>query len=169
MESNEMSNFNVKKLQRTMMVNRIVQTILLGLLIFLAINFQSLFAQQGKPEQFFSSVVLAVLVQLLLIYPIYKLASRDVGIEIDSSVDGITQEQTAALRKKRLLGEMWKVCGIAFFLVFAVLVPDVKKAPGARLVLASTIFSFLLTCLMYFQCFNFAARKRVTSPTPEKK
>jgi hypothetical protein len=41
------------------------------------------------------------------------------------------------------------------------MVPDVKKAAGARLVLASTVFSFLLTCLMYFQCFNFAARKRM--------
>ncbi len=164
-----MSNVNFKKLQRTMMINRIVQTVLLALLIYLAVNFQSLFAQQGKPEQFFSSVVLAVLVQLLLIYPIYKLAWRDVGIEIDSSAIGVTPEQTAALRKKRLLGEMWKVCGIAFFLVFVVMVPDVKKAPGARLVLASTIFSFLLTCLMYFQCFNFACKKRVTSGDKDKK
>ncbi|MFZ4859342.1 MAG: hypothetical protein ACOYL3_23440 [Desulfuromonadaceae bacterium] len=157
-----MSDLNVKKLQRTMMVNRIVQTVLLALLIYLAINFQALFAQQGKPEQFFSSVVVAVVVQLLLIYPIYKLAWRDVSIEVDSGVAGLTPEQTAALRKKRLLGEMWKVCGIAFFLVFAVMIPDVKKAPGARLVLASTIFSFLLTCLMYYQCFNFACKKRVT-------
>ena len=157
-----MSNVNFKKLKRTMMLNRIVQTVLLALLFYLAISFQNLFVQQGKPEQFFSSIVVAVVVQLLLIYPIYKLAWRDVGIEIDSSVVGITPEQTAVLRKKRLLGEMWKVSGIAFFLVFAIMVPDVKKAPGARLVLASTIFSFLLTCLMYFQCFNFAAKKRVT-------
>jgi hypothetical protein len=158
-----MPSFNVKKLQRTMLVNRIVQTVLLGLLIFVAVNFQSGFAQQGKPGQFFSSIVVAVIVQLLLIYPIYKLAVRDVGIEADSSVVGLTAEQTAALRKKRLLGEMWKVCGVAFFLVFAVMVPDVKKAVGARLVLAATIFSFLLTCLMYFQCFNFACKKRITS------
>lgn len=163
MESNVMPDFTFKKLQRTMLVNRVVQTLLVALLIYMAINFQSLFAQQGKPEQFFSSIVFAVVVQLLLIYPIYKLAWRDVGIEIDSSVVGITPEQTASLRKKRLLGELWKVCGVAFFLAFAVMVPDVKKAAGARLVLASTVFSFLLTCLMYFQCFNFAARKRMKS------
>jgi hypothetical protein len=156
-----MPDFTFKKLQRTMLVNRVVQTLLVALLIYMAINFQSLFAQQGKPGQFFSSIVVAVVVQLLLIYPIYKLAWRDVGIEIDSSVVGITTEQIAALRKKRLLGELWKVCGVAFFLAFAVMVPDVKKAAGARLVLASTVFSFLLTCLMYFQCFNFAARKRI--------
>ena len=164
-----MADFNLKKLRRTMLVNRVVQTLLLAMLIYLAVNFQGLFTQQGKPGQFFSSIVVAVVVQLLLIYPIYKLAWRDVGIEIDSSVVGITPEQTAILRKKRLIGELWKVCGVAFFLVFAVLVPDVKKAPGARLVLASTIFSFLLTCLMYFQCFNFAARKRISLNSPEKK
>ena len=151
-----------------MLVNRGVQTVLLALLVFVAINFQSGFAQQGKPGQFFSSIVVAVIVQLLLIYPIYKLAWRDVGIQAESSVVGITPEQTAALRKKRLLGEMWKVCGIAFFLVFAVMVPDVKKAVGARVVLASIIFSFLLTCLMYFQCFNFACKKRLRSSSQEK-
>jgi len=156
-----MPNFNPKKLQRTMLVNRVVQALLIALLIYTAVIFQSLFAQQGKPGQFFSSIIVAVVVQLLLIYPIYKLAWRDAGIEIDSSAVGITPEQTAILRKKRLLGELWKVCGVAFFMAFAVMVPDVKKAAGARLVLASTIFSFLLTCLMYFQCFNFAVRKRI--------
>ena len=160
-----MPDVNYKKLQRTILVNRVVQTVLLALLVLVAVNFQSGFAQQGKPGQFFSSIVVAVIVQLLLIYPIYKLACRDVVIEVESSVAGITPEQTAVLRKKRLLGEMWKVCGIAFFLVFAVMVPDVKKAPGARLVLASTLFSFLLTCLMYFQCYNFASRRRIKSGT----
>lgn len=156
-----MPNFNPKKLQRTMLVNRVVQALLIALLIYIAVIFQSLFALQGKPGQFISSIIVAVVVQLLLIYPIYKLAWRDVGIEIDSSAVGITPEQTAILRKKRLLGELWKVCGVAFFMAFAVMVPDVKKAAGARLILASTIFSFLLACLMYFQCFNFAGKKRV--------
>lgn len=146
-----------------MLVNRVVQTLLFALLIYIAVNFQGLFAQQGKPQQFFSSIVVAVVVQLLLIYPIYKLAWRDVDIEIASSEVDITPEQTTVLRKKRLLGELWKVCGVAFFLAFAVMVPDVNKASGARLVLAATIFSFLLTCLMYFQCFNFAGRKRIKS------
>jgi hypothetical protein len=144
-----------------MLVNRVVQTLLTALLICIAIYLQSGFAQQGKPEQFFKSVLVAVVVQLLLIYPVYKLAWRDVGIEIDSSKIGITPEQTAALRKKRLIGEMWKVCGVVFYTVFVLMVPDVKTAAGARPVLAATLFSFLLNCLMYFQCFNFVARKRM--------
>lgn len=151
-----------------MLVNRVVQTLLLALLICIAVYIQSGFVQQGKPEQFLSSIMFAVVVQLLVIYPIYKLAWRDVGIEIDSSVDGITPEQTAVLRKKRLLGELWKVCGVAFYMVFVLMLPDVKEAAGVRPVLASTIFSFLLTCLMYFQCFNFACRKRVKLLPQEK-
>ncbi len=161
MESNVMSNVNIKKIKRTLMLNRIVQTVLTALLVCVAIYLQSGFAQQGKPEQFFKSVLVAVVVQLLLIYPVYKLACRDVSIEIDSNVVGITPEQTAALRKKRLLGEMWKVCGVAFYLVFVFMMPDAKTAAGARPVLASTLFSFLLNCLMYFQCFSFAYRKRI--------
>ena len=157
-----MPHFDLKKLQRTILVNRVVQTLLLVLLIYIAVSFQSLFVQQGRPEQFFSSIVVAIVVQLLLIYPLYKLAWRDVGIEIECSEIDLTPEQTTVLRKKRLLGELWKVCGVAFFLVFAVM------APSVRVVLASIIFSFLLTCLMYFQCFNFAARKRVKLVNQEK-
>jgi hypothetical protein len=97
----------------------------------------------------------------VLIYPVYRLAWRDAGVEIEGSVPSLSPQQLTALRKKRLIGDLWKFCGVAFFIVFVALVPDSKKAAGAPLVLASTIFSFLLTCLMYFQCFNFSAKKRI--------
>lgn len=150
-----------KKLKRQMMLYRVVQTILVGLLAFLAINYQGLFTLRGKPEQFISSLVAAIIVQLLLIYPVYKLAWRDVGVEIEGNASGLTSEQLKALRKKRLIGDLWKFCAVAFFIVFVALIPDAKKASGATLVLATTIFSFLLTCLMYFQCFNFSAKKQL--------
>jgi hypothetical protein len=152
-----------KKLNRQMMIYRIVQTILTGLLIVMAITFQGQFAALQKPGQFFSSIMAALAVQLLLIYPVYRLAWRDAGVEIEGSAPSLSKEQQAALRKKRLIGDLWKFCGVAFFMVFVTLVPDAKKASGAPLVLASTIFSFLLTCLMYFQCFNFSAKKRIKS------
>ena len=156
-----MASVDFKKLNRQMMIYRIVQTILTGLLIVLAIVFQGQFAALGKPGQFFSSIMAAVAVQLLLIYPVYRLAWRDAGVEIEGSQPKMTKELLAALRKKRLIGDLWKFCGVAFFIVFVALVPDAKKASGAPLVLASTIFSFLLTCLMYFQCFNFSEKKRM--------
>jgi len=158
-----MAQQDFKKLNRQMMIYRIVQSILTGLLIVLAIVFQSRFAALHKPEQFISSVVASVIIQLLLLYPVYRLAWRDAGVEIEGSQPKLTVEQLTALRKKRLIGDLWKFCGVAFFVVFVTLVPDAKKASGAPLVLAATIFSFLLTCLMYFQCFNFSAKKRIRS------
>lgn len=158
-----MASIDLKKLNRQMMIYRIVQTILTGLLIVLAIVFQGRFAALQKPGQFISSVVMAIAVQLLLIYPVYRLAWRDAGVEIEGSTPNLSPEQLTALRKKRLIGDLWKFCGVAFYMVFVALVPDVKKSIGAIPVLASTIFSFLLTCLMYFQCFNFSAKKRIKS------
>lgn len=156
-----MASTDYKKLKRQMMIYRIVQTILTGLLIVLAIVFQGQFAALHKPGQFISSIMAALAVQLLLIYPVYRLAWRDAGVEIEGSQPNLTPEQLTALRKKRLIGDMWKFCGMAFYMVFVALAPDAKKAVGAIPVLASTIFSFLLTCLMYFQCFNFSAKKRI--------
>ncbi len=158
-----MPSTDFKKLNRQMMIYRIVQTILTGLLVVLAIVFQGQFAALHKPGQFISSIIAAIAVQLLLIYPVYRLAWRDAGVEIEGSQPNLTPEQLAALRKKRLIGDMWKFCGVAFYMVFVALAPDAKKSVGAIPVLASTIFSFLLTCLMYFQCFNFSAKKRIKS------
>ena len=156
-----MPSFDFKRLNRTMMIYRVVQTMLVGLLIYLAFNFQQLFALRGKPQQFTSSIISAIVYQLILLYPVYKLAWRDAGVEIEGCAVGLTTEAQAVLRKKRLIGDLWKVCAIAFFITFVALAPDAKKAAGAPLVLATTIFAFLLTCLTYFQCFNFSARKRM--------
>ena len=156
-----MSSFNFKRLNRTMIIYRIVQTILVALLIFMAFNFQQLFALRGKPEQFMSSIIAAIVIQLILIYPAYRLAWRDSGIEFDSCGVALSGDTLKAIRKKRLMGDLWKFCAVVFFITFVALAPDVKKASGAPLVLATTIFSFLLTCLTYFQCFNYSAKKRL--------
>ena len=156
-----MSSFDFKRLKRTMMIYRTVQTVLVALLVFVALQFQHQFALLGKSQQFTSSIIAAIVVQLLLVYPIYRLAWRDAGVEVEGCAEGLTGEQQAALRKKRLIGDLWKFSGIAFFIAFVALAPDIKKAAGAPLVLAIIIFSFLLTCLTYFQCFNFSARKRM--------
>jgi len=156
-----MPSFEFKRLNRTMMIYRTVQSILLALLIFMAINFQQLFVLRGKSGQFVSSIIAAIVIQLILIYPTYRLAWRDAGVEVDGSAVGLSSEEQAALRKKRLIGDLWKFCGVAFYITFVALAPDAKKAAGAPLVLSTTIFSFILTCLTYFQCFTFSAKKRM--------
>lgn len=156
-----MSGFDFRRLIRTMMIYRVVQALLVCLMLYVAYVFQINFAQLGSPGKLISSLVVAFVVQLLLVYPIYRLAWRDVGVEIEECATGLSTEMLAALRKKRLIGDLWKFSGVAFYLVFVTLIPDAKKAPGASHVLAITLFSFLLMCLTYFQCYNFSARKRM--------
>jgi hypothetical protein len=156
-----MLNPDVKRVKRTMMIYRVVQALLIALLAYMSFNFQRLFAMRGRPDQFIGSIVAAIAVQLILLYPVYRLAWRDAGIEIEGSVPGLSSEQLAALRKKRLLGDLWKFCAVAFFLTFVALAPDQAKAKGAPMVLAGILFSFLFACLTYFQCFNFSVRKRM--------
>ena len=156
-----MPSFDFKKLNRTMTIYRVVQTLLFCLLIYVAYVFQSSFAAMGRPDKFMYSIKITIICQFLAIYPIYRLAWRDAGVEIEGSAVGLTKENLAALRKKRLLGDLWKFSAVAFFLAFVTMVPDAKKAPGASHVLAGTLFSFLLMCLSYFQCFNFSAKKRM--------
>ena len=156
-----MASYDFKRMKRTMVIYRVVQGLLLLLLIYMAVSFQSMFALRGNPAQFMASIKFTIMAQLVLFYPVYRLALRDVGVEIEGSQVGLVAEQLAALRKKRLLGDLWKFCGVGFFLAFAVMTPGAEKAAGASLFLAATIFSFLLTCLMYFQSYNYCAKKRI--------
>jgi uncharacterized membrane protein YhdT len=156
-----MPSFDFKKLNRTMTIYRVVQGLLVCLLIYVAYIFQNSFSMIGKPEKFMSSVFATIVVQILLFYPIYRLAGRDVNVEIEGCVVGLTKDALAALSKKRMLGDLWKFSAVGFFLAFVSLVPDAKKAAGAPIILAIIIFSFLLMCLTYFQCFNFNAKKRM--------
>ena len=158
-----MSSFNFKRLNRTMTIYRVVQALLLCLLIYVAYVFQTSFALLGRPDKFISSIVATIVIQLLLFYPIYRLAWRDADVEIEGCAVGLTAEALAALRKKRMLGDLWKFSAVGFFLAFVILVPDAKKATGVPVILAIIIFSFLLMCLSYFQCFNFSAKKRMKS------
>jgi hypothetical protein len=158
-----MADLDFKRLNRLMMIYRIVQTMLVALLFYMALNFQHHFSLKGRPDQFIKSILIAIVFQLIAVFPVYKLAWRDAGIEFDGSVTGLSGEHLAALRKKRLIGDLWKFCAVAFFIVFVFMAPSADKAAGAPLVLVSILFSFLLTCLMYFQCFNFSAKKRMKS------
>ena len=156
-----MPSLDFKRLKRTLTIYRVVQFLLLALLVAVVYLFQINFAQVGTPEKFMASLKATVLIQLLLFYPILLLARRDVGVELDASVIGLSPEQLTALRKKRMLGDLWKFSAVGFFVAFVTLIPDAKKASGSTQVLAIALFSFLFMCLTYFQCFNYNARKRM--------
>ena len=108
-----MANFNFKRLNRTMMIYRTVQTLLLCLLVYVAFVFQNNFAMMGKPEKFVASVIATIAIQLLMVYPIYRLAWRDAGVFVEDCAEGLSAEMQTALRKKRLIGDLWKFSAVA--------------------------------------------------------
>lgn len=155
-----MPSYDFTRLRRLTIIYNVVQVGLLGLLLFMAYNFLTAFARYGMQGAIFTSIGFSVLVQLVLLYPAWWLARQDVEIEVESSAISITPDQQAALRRRRLVGDIWKLAALGAFVVFIALSPGVDKGRGASLILSIAYFSFLLASLSYFQCFNFIAKKR---------
>lgn len=155
-----MASYDFTRLKRLTVIYSVVQIGLLGLLLFMAYNFMLAFAKYGMQGAFLKSFGLAVVVQLLLMYPALLLSRSDVAIEVDSALVGITPEQQVALRRRRLIGDIWKLSALGAFVVFVAMSPSVDKGRGASLILAISYFAFLLVALTYFQCFNFSAKRK---------
>ncbi len=84
-----MASYNFTRFKRLMLIYRMVQVALLGLLLFMAFNFQKLFSLMGVPALFMQSIVAAIAFQLIMIYPAWLLARRDVAVEVESSQTGM--------------------------------------------------------------------------------
>lgn len=155
-----MSQFDFKRLNRTIVIYRVVQFLLLALLIAMVLIFQGRYGALGKPDHFIKSIVAAILSQVVMFYPIYRLALRDAGVEMDSSVSGLSDDILKALRKKRLMGDLWKMSLIVFYVFFIMRAPGAEKA-GTPFFQSTSMFSFLLIFLTYFQCFNSSAKNKM--------
>lgn len=155
-----MAQYNLIKLKRLTIIYRMIQVALLGLFMFMAFNFMQLFGKLGTPDYFFKALMISLVIQLILLYPAWQLAGRDLEVEIETGRSDITPEQLVTLRRKRLLGDLWKISGLGFFIMFIIIAPDANKGRGASLFLAAAYFSFLLTTLTYLQCFNLRAARR---------
>lgn len=154
-----MSLFDFTRLKRLMLIYRCVQFLLFILLVGVAFLFQTKY-----PGFFFVSFAAAIVVQGILLYPLYRMAWRDAGVEFDSSSTSLTADDLVALRKKRLLGDLWKVSILMFFMIFIYKAPDVNKL-GTPVILSASLYVFLLIFLTYFQCFNYSAKKRMSEIT----
>lgn len=152
-----MADFDFKKLKRLTVVYRIAQFLLLALLAATAFMFQAKY-----PGHFFFSLMVAVVIQGILLYPMYRLAWRDAGIEFESSSTTLTADDLVGLRKRRLWGDLWKVSLLIFFLIFVAKIPDAQKT-GTPFFLSTSLYLFLLIFLTYFQCFNYSVKKRLSS------
>jgi ABC-type spermidine/putrescine transport system permease subunit II len=145
--------FEFKKMRRTIMIYGVVQLFLIGLLIYMAVHFQAGLQAEGRPQRFLHSVVATLVIQLALFYPINRFATKEADREIEASAEGLGIEELKALRSKRMVGDVIKAAIFLFFVTF------IYKAPKDLFILSVIFFSFILTFLSYFQCYNFSAKR----------
>lgn len=145
------NSFEFKRLRRLTTIYYVVQAFMLVLFgasaFWLQVNASS--------QIFISSLIRAVVVQLILFYPIYKFAAYEARREVSSCRTTLTPDESMALRRKRVTGDIVKSAIFIFFIMFIVRAP---QAPG---ILFPILFVFILTTLCYFQCFNFVARQEM--------
>lgn len=145
--------FDFSKVTKVIKIYGFVQVLLVVLVVFMALNFQGLLQAEGRPERFFHSVIISVIIQFILFYPIRRFATSDVNRDVENAANDLTQEETKKLRQKRIYSEYFKSAYVLFYFTFAYL------APKDRFVLSVIFISFILTMITYFQCYNFAAKR----------
>lgn len=147
------STLDFKKMNRTIKVFGAVQMALVGLLVYMAVNFQHLLRIQGREFRFTHGVLASFVIQLLMFYPISRFAAKEADRDLAVTASNITNEQMNAFAKKKRWSDVIKIGGLAFFVMF------VMAAPKDTFVLSIIYYTFILTILTYLQCYNFAARK----------
>jgi magnesium-transporting ATPase (P-type) len=145
--------FDFKRMRRVIMIYGVVQLFLVGLLVYMAVHFQSGLLSEGRPQRFLHSVVATLVIQLALFYPINRFAAKEAEREVEACAVGLGIEELKALRSKRMVGDVIKAAIFLFFITF------IYKAPKDLFVLSLIFFSFILTFLSYFQCYNFSAKR----------
>jgi len=142
-----------KKLNKTLKIFAVAQAGLLALLVFMAVNFQGKLQLLGRSPQFMSGVIAASVIQLLLFYPIYKFAAKEVARDLALFGSTPTPEESKAYNKKKRWSDVIKMAVFGFFSIFLL------AAPSDPLVLSVIYYSFILTILTYLQSYNFAAKR----------
>ena len=147
------SDYDFKRLQRMTKVYWVVQGVLIALLVFMAVNFQAQYRVTGMPDVFINSLLTSLVIQLLIFYPVFRFARGEADNEIASCSTKMTQEQQKSVRQRRLFNDVLKTAIFIFFLIFSF------RAPGQLFIQSTIFFSFILTVLSYFQCYNFALKR----------
>jgi high-affinity Fe2+/Pb2+ permease len=142
-----------KKINKTLKIFGVAQVGLVALLVYMAVNFQTKLRLEIREYRFLHGVLLSFAVQLLLLYPIYRFATKEANRDIAVSGGNISSAQLNDLAKKKRWSDIIKIATLGFFVVF------VTAAPNDTFILSIIYYSFILTILTYLQCYNFAARK----------
>jgi len=148
------SAYDFTKLRRLMYIQLVIQIVLVALLLWASWMFQ-----QKLADRFLNCVIFSLVIQLGLFFPLRSLTAKEVDREIASSALGLTPADLQALRRKRVTADVIKSSVFLFFFIF------ILRLPEKPVILAIAYFTFILTCLSYFQCFNFAARREMRART----
>lgn len=144
-----------------MIIYKVVQVALTGLILYMGLNFYSHFSAAGIQALFSKSLFMSMAFFLLMFFPVWLLARQDASVEFEAGNIDLDAERLMKLRRKRLFGDLMKICFLGFFIVFVALSPDASRARGLSAILASTYFSFLMISLFYFLSFNHLAGKKI--------
>ena len=142
--------YDFTKLRRLLNIHLVIQVVLVALLLTVSWMFQ-----QRLSDRFLNGVIFSLVIQLGLFFPIKSLTAKEVDREIASSAIGLTPADLQALRRRRVFADVIKSSIFLFFLIF------IYRLPAKPIILAIAYFTFILTCLSYFQCLNFAARREM--------
>ena len=147
----------IRRLQRTLLIHRVVQLLLCALLIYMALHFQQLFLAKGEPHIFRNSLLATLLIEFVLFFPLRRFASNEAQREFAAAAAQVTVEQQQRLRQQRLFGDTLKGAVFLGYTAFILI------SPPATFVLCTAFFCFIVTVITYLQCFSFAVHKELAS------
>jgi hypothetical protein len=145
----------IRRLRRTLVIHRIVQVALIALLLYMALLFQERFQQKyASLKPFYTSLVLTVLVQVGLFFPIRKFAGTEARRELNAAArETMSGEEQKQLRSQRLLADFIKASVFIFFVAFILMLKE-----QATVFQSTAFFCCIGTVLSYLQNFNHAIR-----------
>ena len=152
-------SIGVRRLRKTLLIQRIMQVILLLLLVYMAFHFQQKFQEKyDSLKPFYNSVIFTVVLQVALFFPIRKFAESEARREMGAAAkETYTVDEQKQLRNQRLLSDFIKASVFIFFASFILVAPK-----EATIVHSTAYFCCIGTILSYLQNFNFAVRRQLT-------
>lgn len=160
-------SLNFSKISKTIKIFAVAQVALVLMLGYMAFLFQAKIQATGSPQAFMYGVLISFAIQLILFYPIYKFSGAEAERDVTIATANLSEAEFKALGKKKRMSDIIKGSIFFFFAMFILQAPNPSGKAGGASVAATLLFlsviyyTFILTILSYFQCYNFAAKKQM--------
>jgi hypothetical protein len=152
----------LRRIRKTLLIHRLLQLVLIVLLLYMAVLFQQRFQEKyNSLKPFYNSLIVTVLIQVAVFFPIRKFAEKEAQRELSAAVrPTLTVEEQKQLRNQRLFSDFVKASVFIFFVVFILMLKE-----EATFVHSTAFFCCIGTILSYLQNFNFAVRRQMAGGT----